>query len=132
MKKVIFITGYLGSRLDYIFLEHSLKDKFELIYFDYNTTLKSKIETIAKQLQKFINSTKLKKNEKISMIGFSVGGLISEYYLKFIDNKKVDKLITIYSPFKGTYLAYLSIKKFPGLCELKNNSPFIKKLSKTR
>jgi len=130
MKKVIFIPGFLGTKLDYKFLNYFLKDKFDLIYFDYDTRLKDKIEVIAKKFRRFVNSIKLKKNEKIDIIALSVGGLISEYYLKFIDNKKVDKIVTIHSPFKGANFISLFSKELKGLQEIKKDSLFLKKLNK--
>lgn len=108
--------------------------KFELIYFPYKTNLEEPIEKIANKLKNFINGLKLNKGEKVSIIGLSAGGIIVEYYLKFLDNKKIDKFISLYSPFKGTYLAYIYslFLKRKGLQQLKSNSIFLNELAKKK
>ena len=130
MKKVIFISGFLGGKTDILLFKPLLKD-FELIYFKYNTSLKQDIETISKQLKNFINK-KLKKNEKVSIIAISAGGIIADYYLKFLDSSKIDKLVTICSPFKGTYTAKAFFGKLKGLKQIENNSLFLKELNKKK
>jgi hypothetical protein len=133
MKKVIFVPGFYGGKYQIWLIKIILKN-FELIYFQYNTTLKESIEKIAKQLKNFINNLKLNKEEKVDIIGLSAGGIIIDYYLKFIDNKKINKFISICSPFKGTYLAniYSLFLKSKGLQQLKSNSIFLKELFKKR
>jgi len=132
MKKVIFVTGFKGSRSDCFLLKLLLKKDFEVLYFDYDTSFNERIETIANQLKKFIEKIKLKKSEKLSIVGFSMGGLVAEYYLKFSDKKNIDKFITICSPFKGTPWASIFFKKRKGIKEIKEDSLFLKKLNKKK
>jgi hypothetical protein len=127
MKKIIYIPGFGWHKFDYLLIKLFLHN-FKVCFFSYKRKLgQEKIENLAKQLNNFIKSLKLKKSEKVSIIAHSMGGLIAEYYLKFIDNKKVDKLITLCSPFKGTPWAFLLDKK--GIKEMKPNSCFLKKLN---
>jgi len=130
MKKVLFIPGFTGGKRDIYVIKRKLKN-FELIYFPYDTWLNKKIEIYAKELKRFIDGFKL-KNEKISLIGVSAGEIIAEYYLKFLDNKKVDKIITICTPFGGSWLATYFFRRKKGLRQLAKNSSLLKKLRKRK
>jgi triacylglycerol esterase/lipase EstA (alpha/beta hydrolase family) len=129
MKKIVFIPGLLGGPRDLWVIRPMFKN-FEIIPFYYNTTLKEPVEKIAKQLDKFINNLNLKKGEKISIIGLSAGGVIADYYLKYINNKRVDKFVSICSPFKGSYLAHLT--KIANHKNYRLNSKFLTELSKKK
>ncbi len=130
MKKVIFVPGFIGKLRDMQTFEKMLKD-FDLVYFHYDTSLEEPLEKIAKQLRTFVNRMKLKKGKKISIIGFSAGGVVTDYYLKFLDNTKVDKFVSVHSPFKGTYLASIFNKR-KGLQELRPKSAFLEKLARRK
>ena len=130
MKKVIYVPGFIGKPKDTRVIKPALVN-FEFIYFDYDTSLKEPLDKIARKLKRFINNLKLGECEKIDIIGFSAGGVISDYYLKFLDKTKVEKFVSIHSPFKGTYLASLS-KTRKGLQQLKPKSSFLNKLSKKK
>lgn len=113
MKKVIFIYGLAGSNKDSETAKKVL-DNYDLICFEYNSDLKQSIEEIAEDLDDFIIS-KSKKEEKVNLIGVSAGGIIAVYYTKFVSQKKVDKLATICSPFKGSYVPIFYSKERKGL-----------------
>jgi esterase/lipase len=130
MKKVIYVPGYIGSMWDVRALRKKLKD-FELIYFDYDTSLKDSIEKTAKKLKKFIDNIKLGEGEKVNIIGMSTGGVITDYYLKFLDSKKTDRFISLCSPFRGTHLASIPENK-KGLKQITRNSKFLEELSKKK
>lgn len=121
--KTIFIYGFTGSER----FKNARKFFDNLYCFEYNSKLTQPIENIAEELNSFIRS-KTKTNEKVNLIGISAGGIISDYYAKFINSKKVNKIATICSPFGGTYLSFFFPKKFKGLKELSYNSGFLKKL----
>lgn len=127
MKKVIFIYGFTGSKKDSETAKKVL-DNYNLICFEYNSGLKQPLEEIAEELGDFIIS-KTKKDEKVNLIGVSAGGIIASYYAKFVSPYKVDKLATICSPFKGTYIPIFYSKKREGLKELFYSSEFLKKFN---
>lgn len=127
MKKVIFICGMSGGKRDIFLIEKILKG-FNVKYFPYDVWFSDTIEQSAKKLKNFIDKLNLKKKEKISIISVSAGGIISEYYLKFLDNKKVDKIVTICSPFKGTWLAKVFFRNHKGVQELRKGSLLLKKI----
>ena len=88
-QKIIFLPGFTGGKRDAWIMKPMLRNKFDFYIFDYKTGLKEDLRIIAKQLQKFIDNLKLKKDEKIIIIGLSVGGIIASYYLKFLDDTKI-------------------------------------------
>ncbi len=128
MQKVIFISG-INSNEKSMFLFKKVLENFELIYFPYNTGLEEKFEELAKQLDKFIKELHLDKNEKVFLIGVSAGGIILDYYLKFIDNKRVSKAVIICSPFGGTYLHLFFSGKRKAVHQVKYGSVFLDKLN---
>ena len=127
MKKIVFIGGMCGSKRDIFLIKRILKE-FNILYFKYDSSLTKTIEQYSLELKKFINKINLNKNEKIKIVSFSAGGIIAEYYLKFVDNDKVDKIIAVCSPFKGSWLPLIYPRKMRGLQECKKNSIFLKKL----
>jgi len=127
MKKVIFIYGFTGSKKDSETAKKVL-DNYKVICFEYNSRLRQSLDEIAKELDNFIIS-KTSKNERVNLIGVSAGGIIASYYTKFVSPNKVDKLATICSPFKGSYVPIFYSKDRRGLKELFYNSEFLKKLN---
>ena len=123
-EKVIFIPGFTGSKSDTLLLKSILKDQ-EVVYFDYETMLNESISTLAKKLDRFI-----KKNDytKVTLIGMSTGGIIASYCLKFIDRSRTKKLVTICSPFQGSYLARMFFRKKKGLADLRPGSDLLTSL----
>lgn len=132
MKKVVFIPGFLEKRKASSLIKYLLRKNFKIINFFYDTSGKTKIEISANKLKKFIDKIPVKKNEKISIVAFSVGGLVASYYSKFIDNNKIDKLITIFTPFKGTFWANKFFFNRDAIKQMCPNSNFLKKLNKKK
>lgn len=133
-KKIIFLCGMHGGKRDMFVVKRILKD-FEIIYFKYDNTLRESIENSAKKLKSFVAGLKLKRGEKVGLIGLSVGGVVADYYLKFLDRSKVDRFVSICSPLHGTYLAaleFLFIGERKGLKQFRKDSGLIKKLNKEK
>jgi len=127
-KKVIFIPGAIGGKKDMILINKMLKE-YDIKYFPYDTGLKNTIEQYSEKLKEFIDELKLEKDEKISIISISAGGIIAEYYLKYLESGKVDKIVTLFTPFKGTWLPHFIYKKKKGFQELRKNSIILEKIS---
>ena len=70
--------------------------------------------------------------KEIDILGFSMGGIISRYWLqKFNGYKRTRRFISIGSPHKGTLTAQLVPKHpFKGISEMKINSYFLRELEK--
>jgi len=132
MNKVIFIPGFLRKTGAPAPLKRVLGKNFEVIDFVYDTSGRTKIEVLAKRLKKFIDKIHLEKEEKINIIAFSMGGLIASYYSKFIDNKKISKLITVATPFRGSHWATRFFSKRNAIKQMRPRSFFLKRLNKKK
>ena len=67
---------------------------------------------------------------EIDLLGFSMGGIIGSYWLKYFKgNKRIRKFISVGSPHMGTLTAQI-IPRFPlkGISEMKINSKLLKDL----
>ena len=126
-EKIIFVYGWAGNRKQEKTAKQVLKD-YDVSCFEYNSRLEQSLEEIAKELDGFVTS-EVDKNERVSLIGVSAGGIISSYYASFVSPEKVNKVITICSPFKGAYFVNFYLSKRRGVRELSKNSPFLKKLN---
>lgn len=86
------------------------------------------LEPMAKQLRDLIDQ-QWGPDAEFSVVAFSMGGLISRYYLQNLDGaKRCQGLYTIATPHNGTYLAYL----YPGLGtrQMRPESDFLVTLEK--
>ncbi len=65
------------------------------------------LEKLAVQLKSEINQ-RFGAREHFSIVAFSMGGLVSRYYLQELDGaKRCDRFITLASPHHGTHIAWL-------------------------
>lgn len=70
------------------------------------------------------------ETEPFAIVAFSMGGLVSRYYLQNLDGaKRCETLITISSPHNGTFAAYTL--PTPGARQMRPDSDFLKDLRKT-
>ncbi|MGD9420383.1 MAG: alpha/beta fold hydrolase [Verrucomicrobiota bacterium JB025] len=68
-------------------------------------------------------------SQPVSIIGFSMGGIIARYYLQDLGGAdRCDKLLTISSPHNGTRTAYLYPSK--GALQMRPGSRFLTRLAK--
>jgi triacylglycerol lipase len=64
------------------------------------------LDKLAEQLREFVERD-LAPGESFDLVGFSMGGLVSRYYVQRLGGiDRVGRLITIASPHRGTYWAY--------------------------
>ncbi|MCF2496711.1 alpha/beta hydrolase [Dyadobacter chenhuakuii] len=81
------------------------------------------IEKLAERLSQFIQENTL-ESDRIDLIAFNMGGLISRYYLQRLGGlAKTDRFITIATPHNGTLAAYFL--PFPGIKQMRPNSRFL-------
>lgn len=87
----------------------------------------AKLEILALQLAEYITHT-FPDDQPIDIIGFSMGGLITRYYLQRLEGiKKVQRYINISAPNRGTTIAYSL--PLPGIVQMRPDSDFIKDLN---
>lgn len=64
------------------------------------------LDKLAKQVDDYISKT-FPPNQPLDLIGFSMGGVISRYYVQRLGGiERVERFITISSPHNGTLTAY--------------------------
>ena len=64
------------------------------------------LDQIARQLADYVDET-FPPSQPLDLVGLSMGGLISRYYVQRLGGiERVQRLITISSPHRGTWLAY--------------------------
>ena len=87
------------------------------------------LEKLAQQLKEQINKA-YGTEKRFSMVGFSMGGLVSRYYLQELGGaKRCDQLITLSTPHHGTRVAKLYPSK--GARQMRPGSDFLKNLEKS-
>ena len=85
------------------------------------------IEDLANKLRLEINNI-LDQSQKFILIGFSMGGIISRYYLQYLGGaKRISHFFSISAPHHGSYLAYLYPGK--GTKQLRPGSEFLADLN---
>ncbi len=86
------------------------------------------LEILAQQIADFVEIT-FAPHQQIDLIGFSMGGLVSRDYIQRLGGiDRVQRLITISSPHRGTLTAYFSQR--PGCVQMRPDSQFITNLNR--
>jgi triacylglycerol lipase len=87
----------------------------------------TRLEILAQQLAAKIDRT-FAPDRQIDLLGFSMGGLVSRYYLQRLGGmQRVQRFITISTPHKGTIAANFSMR--PGCMQMRPQSAFMQDLS---
>jgi triacylglycerol lipase len=83
----------------------------------------AKLEVLAQQMADFVKNN-MPANQPIDIVGFSMGGLVSRYYIQRLGGiDRVARFITISAPHRGTLSAYLSQR--PGCVQMRPDHQFI-------
>ena len=87
----------------------------------------SKLEILAKQVANLVDRT-FSPDQPIDLLGFSMGGLVSRYYLQRLGGlERVQRFISISAPNNGTIAAQFSMR--PGCMQMRPNSQFMTDLN---
>ena len=113
-----------------LILRCSQSDKRILSPFLEHRSGLTSLRTLAKQLD-FIITEEFGSNEKIDLLGFSMGGLISRIWLQEMHGYlRTKRFFTIGSPHNGTLMASLIPFTFAGgIADMKINSPLLNDLN---
>jgi triacylglycerol lipase len=85
------------------------------------------IDVLATQLCEFIEAS-VGNDRRLNLVGFSMGGLVARYYVQRLGGiKRVERLITIASPHRGTWMAHL--RRNPGCSQMLPGSNFLRELN---
>lgn len=84
---------------------------------------------LAAQLEDFITAN-LGNSQKFDLLGFSMGGLVTRYYLQRMGgNQRVDRYINVSAPNNGTLTAKPLSGVLPGIKQMRPDSDFLKDLN---
>lgn len=87
------------------------------------------LESLAAQIGPFVDQY-FSPEEKFDLVGFSMGGLVSRYYVQRLGAmKRVGRLITISAPHRGSYSAYLTTVN-EGARQMRPGSVFLQELNR--
>lgn len=85
------------------------------------------LEHLAQQLADQIQKT-LDPSQPFDLVGFSMGGLVSRYYIQRLGGvDRVQRFVTISCPHRGTWTAYATTQ--PGCVQMRPNSQFLQQLN---
>ncbi|MDB9374405.1 esterase/lipase family protein [Nodularia sphaerocarpa] len=85
------------------------------------------LDILAQQIADYILNT-FAPEQPIDLIGFSMGGIVSRYYVQRLGGiNRVQRFVTISSPHHGTVIAYASQRH--GCLQMRRNSEFIQDLN---
>jgi triacylglycerol lipase len=86
------------------------------------------LENLAHQLVEFIQAT-VSIDQPIDLVGFSMGGIISRYYLQRLGGlDRVQRFVSIAAPHFGTLTAFGTQR--PGCMQMRPSHPFLNDLNR--
>jgi triacylglycerol lipase len=107
-------------------LEHAGLQVYDLDLVPNNGSVG--LAELARQLDSYLRAN-FPPDQAIDLVGFSMGGLVARYYLQRLGGiRRVRRFITIGTPHRGTWLAYL--RGNPGAHDMRPRSPFLKDLDR--
>jgi len=89
------------------------------------------LEQLARQLAGYIENQVLAgdRTRQVDLVAFSMGGLVSRYYLQRLGGlKRTRRFITLATPHGGTWLAYLTNR--PACVQMRPDSAFLRDLDR--
>ncbi len=129
MKDILLVHGLLDTAQDFKVMSVYLSN----LGFQVHTINlvpnngSADLANLAQQVKNYIDSNFAEKT-KINLLGFSMGGIVTRYYLQRLNGiKKVDKYINISAPNNGTILSFgLPLK---GILQMRPQSKFLQDLN---
>ena len=128
-RTVVLVHGIYDNPWTMIWLRRSLEERgcrVEAVSIKPNDG-SIPFEVMARQLADFVG-THIPAGEKFDLVGFSMGGLVSRYYVQKLDGApRVRRLVTISAPNHGTVWAWLSGRS--GVREMRPGSEMLRELN---
>lgn len=129
MTPVLLVHGFLETGRRFTRMADALRaDGRDAHVFSYQPNDGTVgIDQTAEQLARFADET-VGPNEPFDLIGYSMGGLVSRYYIQRLGGvERVRRLVTLASPHRGTAIAYLAKK--PAVRQMRFGSEFLAALN---
>lgn len=129
MKDILLVHGLLDTTKDFKVMSAYLTNfgfQVHAINLIPNNG-SADLADLAQQVKNYIDSN-FEAKTKINLLGFSMGGIVTRYYLQRLNGiEKVDKYINISAPNNGTILSFLLPLK--GILQMRPQSQFLKDLN---
>ncbi|MES2922578.1 MAG: lipase [Verrucomicrobiota bacterium] len=130
-QRVVLVDGFMETGKAFKMLRQRLEKRGVEVYvprLSHNDG-RGGLENLAVRLKQDIDA-KFGPTQKISIVAFSMGGLVSRQYLQNLGGAaRCENLITISSPHHGTRAAWLYPTR--GAAEMRPGSPFLADLQRT-
>ena len=126
---VLLVHGIHSSSGDFARLARHLRaEGHEVFMLDLKPNDgKAGLDVLAQQVADFADGAL--PGRRFDLVGFSMGGLVSRYYLQRLGGaKRVDRFVTLAAPHNGTVMA--SLINRPGVKQMRRNSPFLRDLER--
>jgi triacylglycerol lipase len=127
---IVFVHGFWDKSSVFKSMSTYLKDKGWQVYDNFDIIPNNgmiSMEEMAEQLAGYVNA-QLGTEAPFLLLGFSMGGLVSRYYVQNMGGiNRIKHLITISSPHHGTWMAYLFNRK--ACIQMRPNSSFLNSLN---
>lgn len=82
---------------------------------------------LARQVATYVRRT-FSPDRKIDLVGFSMGGIVSRYYIQRLGGvKRVERFVCVSAPNHGSWLAFMS--NHPGCVQMRPGSAFLQELN---
>jgi triacylglycerol lipase len=123
---IVLVHGFISTGKIFFYIKKKLEAHGHKCYAPTLKPIDAKygIEDLAIKLKDYIEN-KLESHSKFVLVGFSLGAIVCRYYLQELGGiERVDQLITISAPHRGSYLSYLYPGK--GMKQLRPQSDFLK------
>ena len=134
-KSTIILVGGYSPSVNSFASSHVRKGleklDFNVFVFNPGSNTNKKISFTAKKLKSFIKEVQNRAHiNKVSIVAHSMGGLISLYCLEKLGQEKtINNIIAVGSPFNGTRTAYFALHA-KAAREMLPNSKFLLELAK--
>lgn len=130
-RKVVLVHGFLENGTAFGFLKRRLEKQGFHCLVPKLTPCDGRggLDRLAEGLKRDIDAA-YGPNEPIQIVGFSMGGVVSRYYLQQLGGaSRCEQFVTIASPHHGTKTAWLYASK--GVEQMRPGSRFLADLAKT-
>lgn len=123
---VVLVHGLAGNRAQFFPLQGFLRWRGYDRHYSYNYRSTGSIEAKGLELKRHLDEHV--KGGRITLIGHSMGGLVSRVYLQMLGgDRRVDTLITLGTPHQGSHFAQWMPTDL--VSQLHPSGPFLKHLN---
>jgi triacylglycerol lipase len=126
LRTLVFVHGLAATRASFFPMQAYLRTRGHGRHFSFNHRSGPSIEALAVELKQRIDDNI--KGGRVDIVAHSLGGLVARLYLQELGgHRRVDRLITLGTPHRGTWAS--SLVPSPLVRQLEPDGPFIAHLN---